>query len=307
MAGAAYSWKTQNAKVGGGGPVQVSTIVATTGDLTETIRVNGTIAAKNSAAILAPRFQGSRSDMNRGGSGGGGGRGGGGGGGPQMGGGGPMGDFSLVLLRITKAGVHVKAGDVVAEFDPQMMLQRLDDYNDTLVQQENRYKTQMASMAASKEAHDQKVRESKAAWDKAVLDEKTTPIKSDIDAAKLKLATEEAAATYKQLDYESSLVDEQQLTQIRLTQITRDQSRIELNRAQANIEKMKMKAPMDGIVVMGIANRNGEFGQVREGDQVQPGMPFMFIVDPSSMVLKRFGQPGGCRETPAGHEGRHPA
>jgi len=31
--------------------------------------------------------------------------------------------------------------------------------------------------------------------------------------------------------------------------------------------------------------RNGEFGQVREGDQVFPGMPFMQIVDTSSMVL----------------------
>ena len=31
--------------------------------------------------------------------------------------------------------------------------------------------------------------------------------------------------------------------------------------------------------------RNGEFGQIREGDQVFAGQPFMQIVDPSSMVL----------------------
>jgi len=42
---------------------------------------------------------------------------------------------------------------------------------------------------------------------------------------------------------------------------------------------------MDGIVVMQSIVRNGEFGQIREGDQVQAGQPFVQIVDPSSMVL----------------------
>jgi multidrug resistance efflux pump len=48
---------------------------------------------------------------------------------------------------------------------------------------------------------------------------------------------------------------------------------------------MTIKSPMEGIVVMQSIVRNGEFGQIREGDEVRPGMPFMQIVDPSSMVL----------------------
>jgi len=48
---------------------------------------------------------------------------------------------------------------------------------------------------------------------------------------------------------------------------------------------MTIKSPMDGIVVMASIVRNGEFGQVREGDQVNAGQPFVTIVDPSSMVL----------------------
>ena len=47
------------------------------------------------------------------------------------GGGGPMGDFSLVLMKLANPGVRVKTGDVVAEFDPQNQLQRLDDYKDS--------------------------------------------------------------------------------------------------------------------------------------------------------------------------------
>ena len=58
-----------------------------------------------------------------------------------------------------------------------------------------------------------------------------------------------------------------------------------MQRAEVNVQKMTMKTPMDGIVVMQSIVRNGEFGQIREGDQVQAGQPFVQIVDPSSMVL----------------------
>jgi multidrug efflux pump subunit AcrA (membrane-fusion protein) len=58
-----------------------------------------------------------------------------------------------------------------------------------------------------------------------------------------------------------------------------------LARTEANVGKMVIKAPMDGIVVLSSVVRNNELGQVREGDEVRAGQPFMFIVDPNSMVL----------------------
>jgi len=179
----------------------------------------------------------------------------------------------------------VKTGDVVAKFDPQNQLQRLDDYKDSAIQQENMVRKMMANLAAVKEAHDQSVRSAKADWDKAVLDLKTADVRSAIDAEKFKLSVEEAAANYKQLVAESALVEESQRAQIRASELNRDQSKIEMARAENNVQKMTMKSPMDGIVVMQSIVRNGEFGQIREGDQVQAGQPFVQIVDPSSMVL----------------------
>ena len=70
----------------------------------------------------------------------------------------------------TKAGIHVKKEDVVAQFDPTNQLQRLDDYKDTVIQTDNQIKKMIASLAATKEAHDQTVRAAKAAWDQAILD-----------------------------------------------------------------------------------------------------------------------------------------
>jgi multidrug efflux pump subunit AcrA (membrane-fusion protein) len=280
-AGAAYYFKSQaDAKAAAkGAGVVVSTLVLGTGDVTSTVRVSGSVSAQNFAALLAPRIVGSRSGFNRGGDSGSIVSGGGGGGG------GPMGDFSLVLMRLAKPGVRVKTGDVVAEFDPQNQLQRLDDYKDSEIQLENTVKKMMANLAATKEAHDQSVRSAKADWERAVLDLKTIDIRAAIDAEKYKLAAEENEAKYKQLVAESDLVEESQKAQIRASQLNSDQTRIEVHRAETNVQKMTMKSPMDGIVVMQSIVRNGEFGQIREGDQVQAGQPFVQIVDPSSMVL----------------------
>ena len=295
--GTAYYLKKQSdAKLAnGGGMITVPTVAVSMGSVQATIRVTGTVAAQKFQALLAPRIMGSRSDFNRGGDssfgggGGGGGRGGGGGGGGNTGagpgGGGPMGDFSLVLLRLAKPGTPVKTGDVVAEFDPQMQQQRLDDYKDSLNQQENNVKKMLANLASTKEGHDQQVRSSKADWEKAQLDMQTAPIRSIIDAEKYKLAVEEAELKYKMLVAESALVEESQRAQIRANELNREQSRIELQRTEANVQKMTIKSPIDGIAVMQSTVRNGEFGQIREGDQVGAGQPFLSIVDPSSMVL----------------------
>ena len=272
--GAAYYLNTHSqgrlSSASAGPPaVTIPTAVVSLGDLSATVRVSGTVAAQNFASLLAPRIMGSRGNLNRGGSGGG-----------------PGGDFNLVLLHLEKAGARVKAGDTVAEFDPQFQMQRADDYKDYVVQTENSIKKMIANLAATKEAHDQTVRSAKSDWDKAVLDLKTIDIRSAIDAEKYKLAVEETQAKYKQLVYESSLVEESQKSAIKVSQLNLQQSKIELQRAEANVQRMVIKSPMDGIVVMqSLVRPGGEFGQIREGDQIFAGQPFMSIVDPRSMVL----------------------
>ena len=271
VGGLAY-WKFQAAKTGGpGGPViSVPAVPVVAGDIRRSVRVTGTVAARNFASLLAPRVLGSRSNVNRGGMGG------------MLGGGG---DFNLVLLHLIKAGAHVKKDDVVAQFDPTNQLLRLDDYKDSVIQTNNSIRKLIANLAANKEAHDQTVRSSKASWDQATLDLKKAPVQSAIDAENAKLIAEQTAATYKQLVFEDALVIESQAASIRVSELTKDQMAIELQRAEGNVKRMEIHSPMDGVAVMASIVRNGEFGQVREGDQVNAGQPFLTVVDPSSMVL----------------------
>ena len=264
-------WKFQPAAKTGGPVIAVPVVSATVGDIQKAVRVTGTVAARNFASLLAPRVLGSRSNVNRGGMGG------------ALAGG--MSDFNLVLLHLIKAGAHVKKDEVVAQFDPTNQLLRLDDYKDAVIQTNNSIRKLIANLAANKEAHDQTVRAAKASWDQAALDLRKAPVQSAIDAENAKLTAEQNQATYKQLVFEDSLVVESQAATIRVSELTKDQMAIELQRAEGNVKRMEMHSPMEGIAVMASIIRNGEWGQVREGDQVNAGQPFLTVVDPSSMVL----------------------
>src|ERR1039457_3506118 len=280
-AGVAFYFKSQSALAGGGGGpiITVPTVAAVVGELDRKVRVTGTVAAKNFAALLAPRIQGSRSNTNRGGMGGSLGAG-------PAGGGGPGGaDFNLILLHLAKAGTQVKKDAVVAEFDPTNQVQRLDDYKDTVIQTQLTVRKMMANLPATKEALDQSVRSAKASWAQALLDLQTIPVRSAIQAEQFKLNVEQTEAQYKELLTEVPLQAVSQQAQIRVSELTLSQSDIELQRAQNNVGRMTIKSPMDVIAVMASIVRNGEYGQVREGDQVNAGQPFLSIVHPSSMCV----------------------
>jgi HlyD family secretion protein len=272
VAGVAYLryHKTDDGRKGG---ADVAVIAVSLGDIHASVRISGTVVAERSAIIRAPRIMGSRGDANRGGSG------------AHDHGGGAHPDFVLTLLSLAKGGTAVKAGDVIAQFDPENQVQRLDDYSDSVVQLKASIRKMIANLAATKETHDQKVRTARAERDKALLDLKTGPIRNAIDAEKFRLAAEEAELKYKQLAAEEALVEESQRASIRASELLLAQSAIELERARNNVKRMTMTAPIDGIVVTANIVLNGDLRQIRAGDQVSAGQPVLYVVDTSSMVL----------------------
>jgi multidrug efflux pump subunit AcrA (membrane-fusion protein) len=196
-----------------------------------------------------------------------------------------MGDFALIIMKLGTPGGRVKKGDVVAEFDRASMLNRIDDYKDSVIQAEASIRNKSATLAVADEAHKQSVRVAQADMEKAKLDLQTLEVVSDIDAEKLKLSAEETEAHYKQLLKEIPLLKKSQAADLRSSELTRDESKIELQKSISNADRMLMKSPMAGIVVMQSIRRGVEYGQAQAGDQIYPGQPFMQIVDPSSMVM----------------------
>ena len=201
------------------------------------------------------------------------------------GGGGGGGDFMLVLQELVKPGSHVKKDQIVAEFDRQYMLTRLDDYKATVIQTEASLKRQTADLAVARKAKEQQLLAAKGAYEKAKYDMKTIPVLSALDVERIRLALEETEAKYKQIETELKFLATSEKAQMKISELTLEQTRGEYKRSQANADRLLVKAPIDGITVMLTTFRSGDMGQVQQGDQLYPGMGFMSIVDPRSMVV----------------------
>jgi hypothetical protein len=97
---------------------------------------------------------------------------------------------------------------------------------------------------------------------------------------------EEAKATYEALLAQAKYVELMEKAEIRLAQLLLREEQIEERRAAANVAKMLVRAPVDGLLVVTEIFRGAEFGQIRAGDELRPGRPYAQIVDPRSMIIE---------------------
>jgi len=231
------------------------------GTLEQSLRLTGTTEAEDSLQLRAPYLQGRRS-RGRGGA------------------------FSLVLQELIAPGARVKEGDVVAEFDPVGMLIRLDDERSARANLESALKKLFADIEVVRTAHGLSVQKAKGEMDKATLDLKTQPALSAIQGEILELNFDEAQMNYKALLADKPYVDESQEARIRLARLELREAGTEERRAQANAERMVVRAPIDGLVVIREIRRGGDVSQIEAGDQLHRGQVFMQIVDPSSMIVE---------------------
>ncbi len=234
-------------------------------------------SSPSASATLGADGLGSTSNSIPGGGGGGGSTGGRGGGGSS--------DFMMQLQMLAPNGSRIAKGETVAEFDRQYMLLRLDDYKANVEQSENSMKASMANLEVTRKSYDQQILAAKNLVEKSELDMRTIPVRSAIDAERLRLAMEEAKANLKQLQEAARYVDIGERATLKVADLELATSKLELRRAQANADRMVMKAPMDGLVVVQNTFRGGDFGAIQQGDQIYPGMMFMQVVDPSSMII----------------------
>lgn len=192
----------------------------------------------------------------------------------------------LTLMRVAKPGSIVEKGSVVAEFDPQALLDRIDDMRDQVQAAENNVKKREAQLQVEWVNLQQSLKVAKANWDKALLDQKAAEVNTEIEREIARLNAEAAEAAYKQ---QLMYVEQKKISQtadLKNLQLEAQRQKIRLDRQVADLEKFTIRAPMSGLAVMVQTVQHGEVKQIREGDQVRPGMPIMKIVDLSSMQVE---------------------
>lgn len=230
------------------------------GVIERTVRVSGATASIRTVYLVAPRVRGSRRD--RGAS-----------------------DFSLVLSHLLPAGSRVRAGDIVAEFDRQYMQQRVDDLKSSLIQQQASLEKLRANLELKRTQQEQRLRTVKGQMDKAALDLKTAPVRSQIQVERFQMNLGEAQAAYEEIRKQTPLVMESERAALRRYEMELEETQFELDRAERNRDRMVFKAPIDGVVVLGRVYRGGEYTDTRTGDSIGSGNTFAEIQDDRNLVV----------------------
>lgn len=251
------------------GPMVIQAIAVESKRFEASLRVGGALGATNFALIRAPRMRGARD------------RGGGGGGGGGSGGGGS----SLTIESLAEPGSMVKAGDVVAVFESKRTADMMDNYNSTMAQTRSRTASRISALLSSAATLDQNHRKALADADKSKLELRTAEVRSKIQAEILALQAEQDEASARQLTEEVRLSRIADAAEKRSYEIDIEKDERRLARTMQDMEKMRLRTPVSGLVVVETMFQRDGFSQSSAGDTVNPGSTFLRIVDLSKMAV----------------------
>jgi multidrug resistance efflux pump len=187
---------------------------------------------------------------------------------------------------MTAGGTRVKRGDPLVEFDRQAQMRDFVDKQAEYSKLVDQVAEEQAKESAARAKDETELRQAENNLRKTELEMQKAEIVSRIDAEKNQENLDEAKATFEQLRETFDLKRKAAQAAIRILEIQRDRTQQTMLHAQANADLMQIRSPLDGVVVLNTIWKQGTMGEVQEGDQVRPGVPFMQVVDPSAMQVR---------------------
>jgi HlyD family secretion protein len=205
----------------------------------------------------------------------------------------PIGGGALQITHLLHTGTVVKKGELVMEFDPTEQMYKLDQNRSELQQAEQ--EIVKAKADAEVVTAKDKVDLLKARYDvrRAELDVQKNELVSTIDARQADLALEGAKRLLAELEQDVKSRSASNQATIALAEEKRNKAQLAMDQAQQNITKMRVSAPIDGLVALSkneAAAGGFFFGgmslpEFREGDQVEAGTTIGQVIDPTGMEL----------------------
>jgi HlyD family secretion protein len=226
-----------------------------TGNPNQILRLKGTTEAVQSRAILAPLLEGQQVP-------------------------------TLTIIHLTPGGTRVKRGDPLVEFDRQAQMRDFVDKQAEYSKLVDQVAGEQAKESAARAKDETELKTAEDNLRKTELEIQKAEILSRIEAEKNQENLDEAKATFEQLRETFELKRKAAQAAIRILEIQRDRTQETMMHAQANADLMQIRSPLDGVVVLNTIWKQGTMGEVQEGDQVRPGVPFMQVVDPSAMQVR---------------------
>jgi len=200
---------------------------------------------------------------------------------------------TLRIIRLAHTGSNVKKGDVVLEFDPSQQEYLMAQNRSDLAQAEQEILKDKADAEVQTAEDSTALLKAKYAVRRAELDVSKNELLSEIDAKKNLLALEEARRALAQLQSDIQSHSTSSQAAMALSQEKHNKARLAMQQAEENIQNMKVKAAIDGMVVIH-GNRNSTGGmfwggmtlpEYHVGDQANPGEVVGEVIDISQMEI----------------------
>ncbi len=225
-------------------------------DLVRTVRLAGTTEAIQSYNVLAPRLPG-RSGWG-----------------------------DLTITRLVAAGTRVKPGDLLLEFDRQGQIRNFLDTQREYLTQVEQIKKKSAEIVAAKAKDDTELKAAENDVEAAKWEMQRNEVIARIDAEKNLQNYEEAKAKLQALRTTYDLKRLAAQAELRVLEIQSLHNKMSMTHSQNNMEKMVIRANMEGIVVLSQIWKGQNMGEVQEGDSIHPGSSILQLVNPSMMQVR---------------------
>jgi multidrug resistance efflux pump len=193
---------------------------------------------------------------------------------------------NVTLARLVANGAKVNEGELIAEFDNTKEVQALRDATakfEDLSHQVDQKAAEHRNNAAKRESD---LEQALADLAKAQIEMRKGPILSDIDRQKNEIKMRDGQEHVSSLKKSIAFHEQAEAAESRILELQRDRQKVAVERAQANIRKLALRAPLSGMVALQNVWRNNSMGHAQEGDQLWPGTPLLRLFDPGQMEVE---------------------
>ncbi|MBM3793278.1 MAG: HlyD family efflux transporter periplasmic adaptor subunit [Acidobacteria bacterium] len=204
---------------------------------------------------------------------------------------------TVQVTKLAALGAFAREKDLIAEFDDSELLSRLEEKQLEIEQINENVKKSRAELAIRENQDQVELLSARYAVRRAELEVKRNPLISEIDAKRNNLSLEEARRRLQKLESDIKSRREQAQAELAVLQERLNKANLELNRERSRLNQVKVLSPMSGLVAIKQNRGTGFFfsgmqlPDIREGDQLQPGMPIVEVLDLSELeVIARIGE-----------------
>ena len=198
---------------------------------------------------------------------------------------------TVQVTRIATLGAFAREKDLVVEFDDSEVQSRVEEKQLELDQLDEQIKKSQADLAISTNQDQVELLRDQYAVRRAELDVRRNELISKIDAQKNLLTLEEARRRLRQLESDIQSRRERAKAELNVLYEQKNKANVEMGRERQRLMQVKLLAPMSGLVALrqniggGFRMMGMQLPDLREGDQVSPGMPVADVLDLSELEV----------------------